>query len=208
MKHHLTLLCLSAALMLPLAGCVNMPPQHQSAGAAVLPHTYHDHIDISGRFSAQFERYGKPESWSGSFTWSQTPEKTTVALLSPLGQTLATIVSDEQMATLIQSGQAPRSAADVDALVQNTLGWPLPISHLRDWLQAYTINAQGQRVPETPASTAAIATADGWYLNFVSWQDDNDFGMQNVPKRIDLERQTAEAGKVAMRLVITSEQAH
>lgn len=211
LKRGLRLLCLPIALMLPLAGCVSVQPPHPSANGnptAVLPHAYHDNIDFTGRFSLQYEHNGKPESWSGSFTWSQTTDKTTVALLSPLGQTLATIVSDNDMATLTQSGQEPRSAANVDALVQDTLGWPLPISNLRDWLQAYTIDPKGQRVLATPASNATIATRDGWYLNYVSWQDDNDSGMQNAPKRIDMERQTTEAGKVAMRLVITSSQVH
>jgi outer membrane lipoprotein LolB len=210
MKFSLPL-CLAFALTLPLAACVTTPAAHTQTTAGATPiasHDYHDNIDIAGRFSVQFQHNGRPESWSGSFTWAQTPDKTTVALLSPLGQTLATIVSDPQMATMIQSGQEPRSAANVDALVQETLGWPLPISHLRDWLQAYTVNTSGQRILETPNSTSTIATADGWLLNFVSWQDDNDSGMQNAPKRIDLERETSEAGKVAMRLVITSSQVH
>jgi outer membrane lipoprotein LolB len=212
MKYSHFLRCAAFALTLPLTACITTqavhPPTTGTGTGAALPHNYYDNIDISGRFSVQFEHNGRPESWSGSFTWAQTPDKTTVALLSPLGQTLATIVSDEQMATMIQSGQEPRRAANVDALVQETLGWPLPISHLRDWLQAYTVNANGQRIPETPTSSPIIATADGWNLNFVSWQDNNDFSIQNMPKRIDLERETAEAGKVAMRLVITSSQVH
>lgn len=208
MKRSLSL-CLAFALTLPLAACVTPAAHPQANGAiTIAPHSYHDNIDIAGRFSVQFQHNGRPESWSGSFTWAQTSDKTTVALLSPLGQTIATIVADDQMATMIQSGQPPRSAANVDALVQDTLGWPLPISHLRDWLQAYTVNANGQRILETPTSPAIIATADGWNLDFVSWQDDNNSGMQNAPKRIDLERETSEAGKVAMRLVITSSQVH
>jgi len=174
----------------------------------VLPHAYSESIDIGGRFSAQFQRNAKPESWSGNFTWAQTPQTTTVALQSPLGQTLATIVVNANGATLIQSDQAPRSAANVDALVEEALGWPLPISNLRDWLQAYAVDADGKRVLATRSSTATIATHDGWRINYLSWQDDNEVGMQNVPKRIDMERDTSEAGKVAMRLVITSWQAH
>ena len=186
-----------------------MHPQRSNDGVApASPHAYRDAVDISGRFSAQFEHNAKPESWSGNFTWTQTSQGTTVALQSPLGQTLATIVIDPRTATLIQSDQAPRRAANVDALVEEALGWPLPISNLRDWLQAYAVGADGIRILATPASTATIVTRDGWRLNYRSWQDDNDVGMQNVPKRIDMERETTEAGKVAMRLVITSWQAH
>jgi outer membrane lipoprotein LolB len=203
-------LTMALALALPwfLAGCANLQPPRTGGSAAVQPHAYSNSVDITGRFSAQFQHNDKPESWSGNFTWTQTPQSTTVALQSPLGQTLATIVTDANSATLIQSGQAPRSAANVDALVEDALGWPLPISNLRDWLQAYAINLEGKRVLATPASDATIATRDGWRINYLSWQDDNEVGMQNVPKRIDMERETVEAGKVAMRLVITSWQAH
>lgn len=183
-------------------------PPPDGMATSVLPHAYQEAVDISGRFTAQFQHNAKPESWSGSFTWAQTSQGTTVALQSPLGQTLATIVVDPGSATLIQSDQAPRHAANVDALAEQALGWPLPISNLRDWLQAYAVGSDGTRIMATPASTATIVTRDGWRLNYLSWQDDNDVGMQNVPKRIDMERDTAEAGRVVMRLVITSWQIH
>jgi outer membrane lipoprotein LolB len=194
-----------------MTGCASVPHPQANAGAVVLPHAYSETVDISGRFSAQFQKNARPESWSGNFTWAQTPQNTTVALQSPLGQTLATIVIDDNSATLTQPDQAPRRAANVDALVQEALGWPLPISNLRDWLQAYTVDANGHRVLATPTTTttiAPIATHDGWQITYLSWQDDNEVGMRNVPKRIDMERETAAAGKVAMRLVITSWQTH
>jgi len=189
-------------LSLLLSGCANEAPL--SGPVPVHAHAYNETADIGGRFSAQFERNGHPESWTGSFSWSQTPRGTTVALFSPFGQTLASIAVNEAGATLTQSGQAPRSAANVDALAKDALGWPLPMSHLRDWLQAYVVDAEGRRVPITRQTNEPINTADGWQLNFASWQDDLEFGMKDVPKRIDMERDTAEAGKLQMRLIITS----
>jgi outer membrane lipoprotein LolB len=201
--------CAVVALSLFIAGCADLQQGAPNSGnPAVLPHAYRESIDIGGRFSAQFQHNDKPESWSGNFTWAQTPQGTTVALQSPLGQTLATIVIDATNATLIQSDKMPRTAANVDALVEDALGWPLPISNLRDWLQAYAVSADGKRILATPQSTATIATRDGWRINYLSWQDDNEVGMQNVPKRINMERDTSEAGRVAMRLVITSWQIH
>ncbi|HXA46205.1 MAG TPA: lipoprotein insertase outer membrane protein LolB [Burkholderiaceae bacterium] len=209
LKHSAGRLCAYIALLLPLFifGCASVQRSPNAGGGAIQPHAYSETVDISGRFSAQFQHGAKPESWSGNFTWAQTPQATTVALQSPLGQTLATIVIDDTAATLTQPDQAPRRAANVDALVQDALGWPLPISNLRDWLQAYAVDTGGKRVLITPTSTATIATHDGWQINYINWQDDNDTGMRDVPKRIDMERETAAAGKVAMRLVITSWQA-
>jgi outer membrane lipoprotein LolB len=197
-KKFVLLLALSAA------GCTSPPLQRTGP----LPtRAYSESLDIGGRFSAQFQHAGKPESWNGSFNWVQSPQLTTVTLQSPLGQTLATIVVDRDSATLTQSGRAPRSAANVDALAQDALGWPLPVSKLRDWLQGYAIGADGRRLAVTPQMTDAIATQDGWRIRYVSWQDDNGAGGQ-VPKRVDMERDTVEAGNVQMRLVISTWQAH
>jgi len=195
------------ALQLLLAGCAN--PKGAPGALASVPRlrAYSEAIDIGGRFSAQFERHDKAETWNGSFSWAQSPESAHVALRSPLGQTLATISVDGAVATLIQSGQAPRSAANVDKLVEESLGWPLPISNLRDWLQAYVVTSDGKRIMATPRTTDPIATRDGWRILFASWWNDDEIGARDVPKRIDLERETTEAGKVRIRVVITDWQA-
>jgi outer membrane lipoprotein LolB len=197
--------CALALPLLLLAGCANHARLLANGQAAALPaRVYSESININGRFSAQFQRNDKPESWNGSFTWIQSPRDITVTLQSPLGQTLATININESIATLIQSGHPTRSAANVDALVEDALGWPLPISNLRDWLQAYVVTSDGKRIMATPQSTDTIVTRDGWRIRFVSWQDDDAVGAQSVPKRIDMERDTVEAGTVAMRLVISN----
>jgi len=192
----------SAALctLLLLCGCAGQP---RNSGP-VLPHIYSESVDIGGRLSAQFVRDDKPESWTGSFSWDQSPQAIKISLQSPFGQTLATIDVTDTGATLTQPDHAPRRAPNVDALALQALGWPLPVSNLRNWLQAYVIAKDGTRMLATPQSTAPIATQDDWRISYVSWQDDQDSGMQNVPKRIDMERDTAEVGKLQMRLVITS----
>ena len=200
------------AVVALLAGCSSLAPAPHATTPA-LPRNYSESIDIGGRFSAQFQRAGKPESWNGNFNWTQSPQRTTVTLQSPFGQTLATIAVDRDSATLTQSGKAPRRAANVDALALNTLGWPLPVSNLRNWLQGFAVGTDGQTVTASPQSADTIATRDGWRIRYVSWQDDNgNHGTADaratVPKRIDMERNTDEAGNVQMRLVISEWQTH
>jgi outer membrane lipoprotein LolB len=187
-------------LFLALAGCKTMQP----AGPAW---TYRDTIDIGGRFTTQYEQNGKPQSISGSFEWSQTPQKTVVTLLSPLGQTVATITSTAQGATLTQADHPPKSAANVDTLFAETLGWPLPVSNLREWMQGQVTDDEGHRLSATPQLTKTVNTADGWRLQYLSWQD-GEAGIPSVPKRIDMERDTSYAGRVQMRLVISNWQPH
>ena len=194
---------IATVLLFTLAGCQTMRPE----GPARLALPYSETIDIGGRFTTQYEQNGRPQSISGSFEWSQTPQQTTVTLLSPLGQTVATITSTAQGATLTQADRPPKSAPDVDTLVAGTLGWPLPVSNMRNWMQGQVVDDEGHHLSASPQLTKTVSTADGWQLQYLSWQD-NEAGGPSIPKRIDMERDTSYAGRVQMRLVISSWQPH
>ncbi len=204
-QRYLGLLCFA---LLSACASTGKGADASAPNIDVVPLSYNESIDISGRFTAQFEQNGRPQSWSGSFDWTQSPENTMVTLLSPLGQVVATIMLTPQGATMTQADKAPQSAANVDALVQDTLGWPLPISNLRNWMQAQVIDRAGKRIVATPQMTKTIDTSDGWRLLFLSWQDAEKPGAPPAPKRIDMERDTEQAGRVQMRLIISSWQPH
>ena len=203
------------AFTLAISGCasLNPPSATNAAVASTSQREYHQAIDLSGRLSVRYQQDGKDQAVHGSFTWAQTSDHTIVTVLSPLGQTLATIDITPQQSTLHQAGQPLRTAADVDLLTAQTLGWPLPIAGLRDWLQGFGADASGKRFNLSPASDSSasnITTADHWLLQYVGWQtvDGSNGVAGSYPKRIDLSRYTDQAGQVAIRIVIDSAQAH
>lgn len=192
-----------------LAGCASVVPlEHdQRASEQSLSGTrvYQDAVDMSGRLSIRYQANGAEQALHGSFTWSQRPGRTLVSLLSPLGQTLATIESTPENAVLRQPRQAPRTADDVDALTAQTLGWPLPVAGLRHWLQGFGNEGLVQRTIASPSlDTAQTSMQDGWRLQYASW---NREAALPHPKRLDLQRTTPQAGDVEIRLIIDSFQA-
>ena len=163
---------------------------------------YQENLFIAGRINIQYQQEMEAKSVSGSFEWLQTESDTTITLFSPLGQTIATIRQNALGATLQQGNEPVRSAPDVDALLSETLGWPLPMASMRNWLQGYALNQQGLRVAVRAQDHLPIGRpmlADGWQLHFVSWQQEAE---QIYPKRIDLQRHTTQAGEVKLRIVI------
>ena len=191
-SRRLSLIVLAAAL----AGCAttSAPLSTATVGA------YRETIDLSGKLSVNYLKDDKQESLTGNFTWDQTPNRIEVNLASPLGQTIATIAVTPEGATLTQSGQPPRTAADIDGLTQQALGWTLPVSGLRDWLQGYALDAEGKRFAASPANNSVV-TKDGWRLRFVSWQDDK--AAQPVPRRIDADRAAAgDIQNLEIRIVV------
>ncbi|QAU33385.1 lipoprotein insertase outer membrane protein LolB [Janthinobacterium sp. 17J80-10] len=202
-------LACAAALGWLLAGCAALspPPDAASVTGAQLQRPYAEAIELAGRLSVQYRRGNTDEALHGSFSWSQTPQRTLVTLLSPLGQTLAVIEVQPGSATLTQAGQPPQAAPDADALAQTALGWPLPVAGLRTWLQGFAQDARGQRWIAPPASGSTVTTPDGWHIVYASWQQDNRDATAR-PRRIDLARQTQEAGPVSLRIVIDHWQAN
>lgn len=161
---------------------------------------YRESIDLTGRLSVNYQKDGQPQSLTGQFTWEQRPGRVDVNLASPLGQTLATLSVTPNEAVLTQSGREPRVARDVDALTAETLGWDLPVSGLRDWLQGYATDASGKRFVASPAHNS-VFTQDGWRLRFVEWQD--AAAARPVPRIISAERSaTARSDELAIRIVI------
>jgi outer membrane lipoprotein LolB len=196
-------IALSAALMTACA-TITPPTDDATTTQPALNRTYSDAINLEGRLSVQYQLNDKDESVHGSFTWQQTAQRTAITLLSPLGQIIAKIDVTPESATLTQSGRDARTAPDVDELAAQSLGWPLPVSGLRTWLQGFAIDANGQKFVATPTNSK-VTTRDGWQINYVTWDDSNP--AQPHPKRIDLQRQTEQAGNVVMRIIVDQSQA-
>jgi outer membrane lipoprotein LolB len=171
---------------------------------------YRESIDIGGRLTVRYQHDGENESLHGNFNWSQTDKRTTITLSSPLGQTLALIEVTPEMTVLTQNGKPRRMAPDPDALTELALGWTLPIAGMRDWLQGVAIDANGRRfiASSKSESSATVSTQDGWRIQYVSWQDTEGNPASNRPKRIDLARNTTQAGDVSIKLVIDNWQPH
>jgi outer membrane lipoprotein LolB len=200
MTNRFLKLAASSCVAIFLTACATTAPTSMSQAPVA---AYRDVIDLTGSLSVNYEKDGKPETLTGGFDWSQNRDRIDVNLNSPLGQTVAKISVTPGAATLTQAGQPPRIARGIDALTAETLGWSLPVSGLRDWLQGYATASGGKRFTASPASNT-VTTADGWRLTFVSWQD--EAAAQPVPKRIDAERPaTATTEPLAIRIVIRTQ---
>ncbi|SFU95655.1 outer membrane lipoprotein LolB [Pseudoduganella namucuonensis] len=190
---------LAVLLAALISGCATTPAIPPSA-APVAP--YSDTLDLAGKLAVTYSKDGKSESMYGRFAWQQSAARTDVTITAPpLNQTVATISVAPGRATLTESGKPPRTAADIDTLSAQALGWTLPVSGLREWLQGYATAAGGKRYTASPAANT-VTTADGWRLTYVSWQDSPGAPR---PKRIDVERgATGQLDEMTIRIVIDS----
>jgi outer membrane lipoprotein LolB len=194
---------LASALFCTLlsTGCASLNSQTQTPAATAVStatastRQYQQQIQISGKISIQYQQADKPQSLPGGFEWEQDAQGIRITLLSQLDQIMARITQNAQGATLELNGKAPRTASDLDQLLQDTLGWSLPVAGLRDWLQGF-VAIDGKQLVAVKAEDQTVNT-QGWKLRYVSWHEQPSF-----PKRIDLQRYTEQAGDVSIRIVV------
>jgi outer membrane lipoprotein LolB len=200
-SRRLALLCLGAPLW--LAACASVAPTRNfDTGETARSEHY------TGRFAANYVRYGRDEGVQGSFRWEEQGRNVRLDLVSPLGQTLAVVTATPSGATLDLPNQAPRNAPEVDSLMEEALGFALPVAGMRDWLHGRPAKGAPAKATRDAQGRLETLAQNGWTVRYVAWQDtpENATGAAARPRRIDLARDGA-ANPLSVRLVIDPEAA-
>ena len=178
---------LAAAAVVALAGCASVKPQGPSTSNAATSVTAQTSRAYQGRFAVQYnDQNGQQRNAYGNFSWQETGDTVTLELRNPLGQTLAIVTSSPAAATLELPNRQPLTADNVSTLMQNALGFALPVEGLRYWLQpspAPTSRAKTENDPEQPSRLKQI-TQDGWTIDYLAYADAPATGV----KRVNLSR--------------------
>ncbi|SPR98832.1 lipoprotein insertase outer membrane protein LolB [Cupriavidus taiwanensis] len=195
-SRRLALLWLGAPLL--LQACASVAPSRSfdvDQDAASQQYT--------GRFSANYVRYGRDEGVQGSFRWEEQGRNVRLDLVSPLGQTLAVVTATPSGATLDLPNQPPRNAPEVDTLMEEALGFALPVAGMRDWLHGRPTQGTPSRTTRDEQGRLATLAQNGWTVRYVAWQETPASGTAatQVPRRIDLARD-AGSNPLSVRLVI------
>lgn len=130
------LLCFAVAC--GIAGCVSIPPSFEAVNSSQAL-AYHPHFELAGRISVMKGEHGE----FGQLRWICSQEKQEIALLSPLGQTVAEISQPDKQSAVLRAGREIRSASTFDSLVQDALGTAVPIHDLAYWIQGVTDTRSG-----------------------------------------------------------------
>ncbi|MGQ7939717.1 lipoprotein insertase outer membrane protein LolB [Paraburkholderia sp. D1E] len=172
-----------AAAVVALAGCASVKPQGPSTSNAATSVTAQTTRAYQGRFAIQYnDQNGQQRNAYGNFTWQETGDTVTLQLRNPLGQTLAVVTSSPASATLELPNRQPLTADNVSTLMQNALGFSLPVEGLRYWLQpspAPTSRARTEKDPEQPSRLKQI-TQDGWTIDYLAYADAPATGVKRL----------------------------
>jgi len=162
------LLLLLGVAMLP--GCATVPaPAIQTEPEAYSRHlqrlTSIREFSLSGRMAVQTENRGV----SGSLRWEHAEESDRLAMYSPLGAQVAEIISGSAGVTLTTSDQKTYAAEDAEALMQQTMGWSLPLNGLTDWVLGRPAPGAYDQAGWDMQGRLTGMRQDGWQIEYPTY---------------------------------------
>jgi outer membrane lipoprotein LolB len=121
---------------------------------------------------------------SAGLRWTHQLHNDEILLLNPLGQAAARIYSDDKAATL-DEGDHHYQDRDVEALMQQVLGWRLQLDGLHHWVLG--MPAENDALLERDAlGRITVLHQDGWEVHYLRYADDK---ADSLPARMELSRE-------------------
>lgn len=161
-------------LLLALAGCAQLSTQPQQPPADAQAQARHlrsladiSAFSLSGRMAVQTEKRG----FSGSVRWKHTDDGDHFSLYSPLGAQVADIKSDKDGVTLTTNDHKTYQAADAETLLQQTMGWRLPLAGLSDWVIGRPTESHYEVIDWDAQGRLKRLKQDGWDIEYPSYRN-------------------------------------
>ncbi|WP_191485721.1 lipoprotein insertase outer membrane protein LolB [Pseudomonas sp. FEN] len=123
------------------------------------------------------------DSGSGTLFWLQRQDYYDIRLSGPLGRGAARLTGRPGQVTLEVANQGRYAATSPEALLQEQLGWELPVSHLVWWIRGLPAPDSKSRLNLDNDSRLATLEQDGWQVEYLSYSQQNGYWL---PERVKL----------------------
>lgn len=161
-------------LFLLLAGCSSAPVQMQRPPEHDAPFAFNGRIVL---------KQGNHREKAG-VRWVHKENEDDILLLAPLGQTVARIHRDDNKATLEANGRG-YNAQDMESLMQQVLGWQLPLSGLRYWVVGLPVSEDESTIEMTKKGQLGVLRQQGWEIRYSRYTSER---IDALPLRLNLKR--------------------
>jgi len=139
---------------------------------------------VNGRIAINYQ--GKRHS--AGLRWAHEAESDEILLLAPLGKVVARAYRDAQQATL-DEGEKHYQAAEVETLMQQILGWHLPLDGLHHWLLGLAARGSEAQIERDARGRLSVLRQNDWEVRYLAYADDTP---ESLPKRVSLRHDSLE----------------
>lgn len=159
-----------------LSGCALLPPAPAPAVRPAQPESAP--FALNGRISVKYNG----ARHSAGLRWTHTAQSDEVLLLAPLGQTAARVYRDAQNATL-DDGDKHYQAGNAETLMQQVLGWYLPLGGLHHWVLGSAEPGSLAQIERNGNGQIAVLRQGNWEVHYQRYPDDKP---DSLPTRLQL----------------------
>lgn len=196
-RSLLTNFSLFALLLIGLIGCSSQPPQPvepltkiswEQRQQQLLPLT---RWQVLGKINIRTPQ----ESNTASLNWSQYDDHYRIYMAGPLGQGAINISGSERHGVILDiSGEERRQAASPEQLLNQQLGWSIPIGQMPYWIRGLPAPNRLHAKTLDPFNRLQQLQQNGWTIDYLSYQQKQ----QHLPRKIQLHRN----GKMKLTLIL------
>ncbi|TAN73356.1 MAG: outer membrane lipoprotein LolB [Gallionella sp.] len=162
-----------------LGGCASLQPA--PAPAARPAHSGSAPFALNGRIAVKYDG----AHHSAGLRWTHRAQSDEILLLAPLGQTAARVYSDARSATL-DDGDKHYRADDAESLMQQALGWYLPVDGLRHWVLGLAAAESPAKIERGDNGQITVLHQNGWEVRYLRYADSRP---DSMPTRLQLSRE-------------------
>ena len=134
---------------------------------------------ISGKVGIRSAR----ESGSATLFWLQRQDYFDIRLAGPMGRGAARLTGRPGAVSLDAANQGQFQAESAEALLQQQLGWSLPVAHLFWWIRGLPAEDSKSRLTLDSESRLAKLEQDDWQVEYLSYVEQNGYWL---PERMKL----------------------
>ncbi len=182
LRHLIAIGCLAL-----LSGCAGLT-SHETLSGQGDPAQWQAHKaqasqlngwQISGKVGIRSPR----ESGSATLFWLQRQDYFDIRLAGPMGRGAARLTGRPGAVSLDAANQGQFQAESAEALLQQQLGWSLPVAHLFWWIRGLPAEDSKSRLTLDSESRLAKLEQDDWQVEYLSYVQQNGYWL---PERMKL----------------------
>lgn len=113
------------------------------------------------------------ESTSANIDWRQTPYHFRILLSGPAGTGRSTLEGRDGRVSMTTS-DGRFEAESPEQLMDEQMGWSLPVSHLTDWVRGLPADDRPHQMTRDELGFPATLEQDGWTIDYRRWTHFND----------------------------------
>ena len=173
-----SLLVFAALLALAILGGCASPHSAPATPITRPAHPESAPFAMNGRVSIKHQE----THHSAGLRWTHQARSDEILLLNPLGQTAARVYRDDGNATLDSEGKHYQDV-DAESLMEQVLGWHLPLNGLHHWVLGMTDPESPSQIERADNGQISVLHQDGWEVRYLRYTDDKP---DSLPSRLQL----------------------